>query len=42
MLPSGLALARGGRLLVAQIEPVPAIRRVHLASGRIVTLARGR
>jgi hypothetical protein len=41
MLPSALALARGGSLLVAQIEPVPAIRRVNLAAGTIVTLARG-
>jgi hypothetical protein len=42
MLPSAVALARDGSLLVAQIEPVPAIRRVHLAKGTIVTLARGR
>jgi sugar lactone lactonase YvrE len=42
MLPSALALARDGSLLVAQIEPVPAIRRVDLAKGTIVTLARGR
>ena len=42
MLPSAIALARDGSLLVAQIEPVPAIRRVDLAKGTIVTLARGR
>jgi hypothetical protein len=42
MLPSALALARNGSLLVAQIEPVPAIRRVDLAAGTIATLARGR
>lgn len=41
MLPSALALARDGSLLVAQIEPVPAIRRVNLATGRISTLALG-
>ena len=42
MLPSALAIARDGSLLVAQIEPVPAIRRVNLSAGTIVTLARGR
>jgi hypothetical protein len=42
MLPSALAIARDGSLLVAQIEPVPAIRRVNLRAGTIVTLARGR
>jgi streptogramin lyase len=42
MLPSAVALARDGSLLVAQIEPIPAIRRINLASGRITTLARGR
>jgi sugar lactone lactonase YvrE len=42
MLPSAVALDRRGRLLVAQLEPTPAIRRVDLATGRIVTLARGR
>ena len=31
MLPSAIALAPDGALLVAQIEPVPAIRRVDLA-----------
>jgi hypothetical protein len=42
MLPSALALARGRSLLVAQIEPIPAIRRLDLSRGTIVTLARGR
>lgn len=41
MLPSALALARDGSLVVAQIEPVPAIRRLSLARGTITTLARG-
>jgi sugar lactone lactonase YvrE len=41
MLPSALALARDGSLVVAQIEPVPAIRRIQLARGTISTLARG-
>ena len=42
MLPSALAIARDGSLLVAQIEPVPAIRRINLSAGTIATLARGR
>jgi streptogramin lyase len=42
MLPSAVTLTRDGSLLVAQIEPIPAIRRVHLRSGTITTLARGR
>jgi streptogramin lyase len=42
MLPSALAIARDGSLLVAQIDPVPAIRRINLRAGTIVTLARGR
>jgi sugar lactone lactonase YvrE len=41
MLPSALAVARDGSLLVAQIEPVPAVRRIDLARGTISTLARG-
>ncbi len=41
MLPSALALAPDGSLVVAQIEPVPAIRRISLARGTISTLARG-
>ena len=42
MLPSAIAVARDGSLLVAQIEPVPAIRRVRPARGTISTLALGR
>ena len=42
MLPSAVALARDGSLLIAQIEPIPAIRRVKLSAGTITTLARGR
>ena len=41
MLPSALAVARDGSLIVAQIEPVPAIRRVQLTRGTISTLALG-
>jgi hypothetical protein len=41
MLPSALAVARDGSLIVAQIEPIPAIRRVNLARGTITTLALG-
>jgi hypothetical protein len=41
MLPSALAVARDGSLVVAQIEPIPAIRRVNLARGTITTLALG-
>ena len=41
MLPSALVLARDGSLLVAQIEPVPAIRRVDLGRGTISTVALG-
>jgi hypothetical protein len=42
ILPSGVAFASDGALLVSQIEPVPAVRRVDLATGRMTTLARGR
>jgi hypothetical protein len=42
MLPSALALTPEGALLVAQIEPVPAIRRVDLRRGAITTIALGR
>lgn len=41
MLPSALAVARDRSLIVAQIEPVPAIRRVDLGRGTISTLALG-
>jgi len=39
MLPSAIAIARDGSLLVAQIEPVPAIRRVDPRRGTITTIA---
>jgi hypothetical protein len=42
ILPSAVQLAPDGSLLVAQVEPVPAIRRVDLAAGTIRTLVRGR
>ncbi len=42
LLPSALALLPDGSLLVAQIEPVPAIRRVDLRRGTISTVALGR
>ena len=42
MLPSALAFAPDGSLVVAQIEPVPAIRRVDLKRGTIATIATGR
>jgi hypothetical protein len=42
ILPSGVALAPDGALLVSQVEPVAAIRRIDLASGAMTTLALGR
>jgi DNA-binding beta-propeller fold protein YncE len=39
ILPSGIALARDGSLLVAQARPIPALRRINRA-GIISTLAR--
>ena len=42
ILPSGFAFAAGGTLLVGQVQPVPAIRRVDLAAATIETLVRGR
>ncbi|HYI75321.1 MAG TPA: hypothetical protein VEW90_08615, partial [Gaiellaceae bacterium] len=42
MLPSALGFARDGSLVVAQIEPVPAIRKVQLSRGTISTIALGR
>jgi hypothetical protein len=41
ILPGAIALAPDGALLVAQVQPVPAIRRVDLAAGTIETLVRG-
>jgi streptogramin lyase len=42
ILPSAVQLARDGSLIVTQVEPIPAIRRVDSAGGTITTLARGR
>jgi hypothetical protein len=42
ILPSAIQLAADGALLVAQVQPIPAIRRVDLAAGTIETLVRGR
>ncbi len=42
ILPSSIELAPDGALLFGQVEPVPAIRRIDLATGTITTLARGR
>jgi DNA-binding beta-propeller fold protein YncE len=42
ILPSAVQLARDGSLIVTQVEPIPAIRRVDRAGGTITTLARGR
>lgn len=42
MLPSAVEVAPDGSLIVAQIEPVPAIRRIELRRGRISTVALGR
>jgi streptogramin lyase len=42
ILPSAVQLAPDGSLLVAQVEPIAAIRRVDLAAGTISTVVRGR
>jgi DNA-binding beta-propeller fold protein YncE len=42
ILPSAIQFAADGSLLVAQVEPVPAIRRVDLGAGWITTIVRGR
>jgi hypothetical protein len=42
ILPSAVRFARDGSLLVSQVQPVPAIRRLDPATGRLTTLARGR
>jgi streptogramin lyase len=42
ILPSSVELAPDGALLLSQVEPVPAIRRVDPATGVLTTLARGR
>jgi hypothetical protein len=41
ILPSGIDVAADGALLVSQVEPVPAIRRVDPETGQMTTLARG-
>jgi hypothetical protein len=42
ILPSAIQLATDGALLMGQVYPVPAIRRIDLAAGTIETLALGR
>jgi streptogramin lyase len=42
MLPNAVQIAPDGSLIVAQGEPIPAIRRVDRPGGTITTLARGR
>jgi hypothetical protein len=42
ILPSAVQFGTDGALLVAQVQPVPAIRRVDVAAGTITTLVRGR
>ena len=41
ILPSAVQFAPDGALLVGQVQPVPAIRRVDLVTGMITTLVRG-
>lgn len=42
VLPNGAAqFAPDGFLVVTQTQPIPAIRRVDLATGRITTVVRG-
>ena len=42
ILPSAVQLAPDGSLIVTQVEPIPAIRRVDRPRGTITTLALGR
>jgi streptogramin lyase len=42
ILPSAVQLAPDGSVIVSQVEPVPAIRRVDRPGGTITTLVRGR
>ena len=42
ILPSALQFAPDGSLIVTQVEPIPAIRRVDRPGGTITTLVRGR
>jgi streptogramin lyase len=41
ILPGAVQLAPDGALLLTQVQPIPAIRRVDLATGRITTVIRG-
>jgi streptogramin lyase len=41
ILPAAVQFAPDGALLVTQTQPIPAIRRVDLATGRITTVVRG-
>ena len=41
VLPSGVLTAPEWVVLFTQIEPVPAVRRIDPATGRVTTLARG-
>ena len=42
ILPSAVQVGADGAILVTQVEPIPALRRVDLGTGLISTLARGR
>ena len=42
ILPFAIQFAPDGSLIVTQVEPIPAIRRVDLPGGTITTLVRGR
>jgi streptogramin lyase len=41
ILPAAVQFAPDGALLVTQVQPIPAIRRVDLATGQITTIVRG-
>ncbi len=41
ILPGAVQFAPDGALLVTQTQPIPAIPRVDLATGRITTIVRG-
>ena len=42
ILPSAVDFAPDGALLVSQVQPIPAIRRLDLATGLLTTVVRGR
>ena len=42
ILPSAVQVGADGSVLVTQVEPIPALRRVDPETGLISTLARGR